>query len=92
MVGTSVVLGLQYRNFQSARDHYNQTVIFQHINQRYPNEDGTSYTEWEARYREVKPQLKRVNMLIGIIGAIWVLNLFDSVVFEPAPMGLTIAF
>ena len=35
---------------------------------------------------------KRVNMLIGILGAIWVLNLFDSAVFAPAPMGLTIAF
>ena len=92
MVGTSVVLGVQYRNFQSARDHYNQTTILQHVNQRYPNEDGTRYTEWEARHRDVKSSEKRVNILIGIIGAIWVLNLFDSVVFEPAPMGLTIAF
>ena len=92
VVGTSVVLGVQYRDFQNSRDHYNQATIFQHINQRYPNEDGTRYTEWEARHREVKSSEKRVNMLIGIIGAIWVLNLFDSVVFEPAPMGLTIAF
>ena len=56
MVVTSVVLRFQYRNFQSARDHYNQTFIFQHVNQRYPNEDGTRYTEWEARYRAVKSQ------------------------------------
>ena len=92
VVGTSVALSFQYQNFQSARDHYNQTNIFQHINQRYTNEDGTRYTEWEARHREVKSSEKRVNILIGVLGAIWVLNLFDSVVFEPAPMGLTIAF
>jgi len=92
VVVTSAALGMQYRNFQSALNHYNQTTLFLHINQRYPNEDGTRYTEWEARHRAVKPSEKRVNILIGIIGAIWVLNLFDSVVFEPAPMGLTIAF
>ncbi len=92
VVVTSVVLRFQHQSFKSALDHYNQTVIFQHINQRYPNEDGTRYTEWEARYRAVKPEEKRVNMLIGIIGAIWVLNLFDSVVFGPASMGLTVAF
>ena len=92
VVGTSVALRFQYRNFQSARDHYNRATIFQHINQRYTNDDGTRYTEWEARHREVKSTEKRVNMLIGILGAIWVLNLFDSVVFAPAPMGLTIAF
>jgi len=92
VVGTSAALGMQYRNFQSARDHYNQTNIFQHVNQRYTNEDGTRYTEWEARHREVKSSEKRVNMLIGVLGVIWVLNLFDSTVFEPAPMGLTIAF
>ena len=92
VIGTSVMLQFQYRNFQSARDHYNQTNIFQHVNQRYTNEDGTRYTEWEARHRDVKSSEKRVNILIGVLGAIWVLNLFDSVVFEPAPMGLTIAF
>ena len=92
VVGTSVVLGVQYRNFQSVRDHYNQATLFQHVNQRYPNEDGTRYTEWEARHREVKSSEKRVNILIGVLGAIWVLNLFDSAVFAPAPMGLTIAF
>lgn len=92
VVVTSAALRFQHRNIQSARDHYNQTVIFRHVNQRYPNEDGTRYTEWEARYRAVEPQVKRVNILIGVLGAIWVLNLFDSVVFEPAPMGLIIAF
>ena len=92
VVGTSVALGVQYQNFQSAREHYNQTTILYHVNQRYTNEDGTRYTEWEARHREVKSSEKRVNMLIGILGAIWFLNLFDSVVFEPAPMGLTITF
>ena len=92
VVGTSVVLGIQHRNFQSAINHYNQTTIFQHVNQRYTNEDGTRYTEWEARHRDVKSSKKRVNILIGVLGAIWVLNLFDSAVFEPAPMGLTIAF
>ena len=92
MVGTSVALGVQYRDFQSARDHYNQATLFQHVNQRYTNEDGTRYTEWEARHRAVKSSEKRVNILIGVLGAIWVLNLFDSAVFEPAPMGLTIAF
>ena len=92
VVGTSVALGVQYRDFQSARDHYNQATLFQHINQRYTNEDGTRYTEWEARHRAVKSSEKRVNILIGVLGAIWVLNLFDSAVFEPAPMGLTIAF
>ena len=92
VVGTSVALGVQYRSFKTARDHYNQTTIFHDVNQRYPNDDGTRYTEWEARHREVKFTEKRVNMLIGILGAIWVLNLFDSVVFAPASMGLTIAF
>ena len=37
-------------------------------------------------YREVKSSEKRVNILIGVLGAIWVLNLFDSAVFEPAPV------
>lgn len=92
VVVTSVVLGVQYRNFQSARNHYNRATLLQHVNQRYPNEDGTRYTEWEARHRAVKSSEKRVNMLIGVLSAIWVLNLFDSAVFEPAPMGLTVAF
>ena len=92
VVATSVALRFQYQNFRSARNHYNQTTIFHHVNQRYPNDDGTRYTEWEARHREVKPQEKRVNILIGVLGALWVLNLFDSVVFAPAPMGLTVAF
>ncbi|MCE2436184.1 MAG: hypothetical protein J4F29_25210, partial [Candidatus Latescibacteria bacterium] len=92
VVGTSVALGMQYRNFQSAREHYNQTTILYHVNQRYTNEDGTRYTEWEARHREVKSSEKRVNIVIGVLGVVWFLNLFDSVVFEPAPMGLTIAF
>lgn len=26
------LLGMQYRNFQNARDHYNQATIFQHVN------------------------------------------------------------
>ncbi len=91
-VATSGVLGLQYRNFRVARNRYNQTRIDHHVNQRYPNDDGTRYTEWEARHREVKSSEKRVNVLLGVLSAIWILNLFDSAVFEPAPMSLTIAF
>ena len=91
-VVTSGVLGLQYRSFRSVRSHYNQANIYHHVSQRYPNDEGTRYTEWEARHREVKSSEKRVNILIGILGAVWVLNLFDSAVFEPASMSLTIAF
>ena len=91
-IATSGMLGLQYRNFQIARNRYNQTNIGHHVNQRYPNDNGTRYTEWEARHREVKSSEKRMNVLLGVLSAIWILNLFDSAVFEPAPMSLTVSF
>jgi len=56
-------------------------------NQRYANEDGTRYTEWEARYRVVDSQAKKVNVLLGVLGAIYFLNITDSIVFGPAPIG-----
>lgn len=91
-IATSGVLGLQYRNFRVARNRYNQTNIDHHVNQRYPNDNETRYTEWEARHREAKSSEKRVNILLGVLSAIWILNLFDSAVFEPAPMSLTVSF
>ncbi len=89
---TGGALGFQYRNFKQARNLYRQTHLDLHIRQRYANDDGTRYTEWEARHRAVKSSAKRMNVLLGILSAIWVLNLIDSAVFEPAPMSLTVAF
>lgn len=60
--------------------------------QRYGNEDGTRYTEWEARHRKVKSNAKKTNVMLGVLGVIWALNFADSAIFGPAPMGLTISF
>lgn len=66
--------------------------------QRYINEDGTRYTEWEARYRESDKRARTVNMVLGILSAVYLLNIADSAIFGPAPigdmgtMGLTVSF
>lgn len=109
-VVTSAIMGLQYRSFKNARNHYERlnitggkiedsiatgafgTLDIYKYQQRYNNGDGTQYTEWEARHRQVKSGAKKVNVILGVLGVIWALNLADSAVFGPAPMGLTISF
>ncbi len=103
VVVTSGVMGLQYRSFKNARSHYESIGVITDTGgfgvldtykyqQRYGNGDGTQYTEWEARHRQVKSGAKKVNVMLGILGVIWALNLADSAIFGPAPMGLTVSF
>jgi tetratricopeptide (TPR) repeat protein len=89
---TSAITGLKYRSFRNARSQYEQVDRRFFTIPSYGNEDGTRYTEWELRHRIVKNRAKNVNMMLGILGAIWLLNMSDSAVFGPAPMGLTVQF
>ena len=109
-VVTSAVMGLQYRSFKSARNHYESlditgggirdgiapgafgTLDIYKYQQRYSDGDGTQYTEWEKRHRAVKSNAKKVNILLGVLSVIWALNLADSAVFGPAPMGVSVSF
>ena len=68
------------------------TIDVYKYQQRYGNGDGTQYTEWEARHRQVKSGAKKVNIMLGVLGVIWALNLADSAIFGPAPMGLMVSF
>lgn len=89
---TAGVIGLQYHGYRRNRQSYYQTDSNLHLAQRYANDDGTRYTEWEHRYRVAHSNMKNLNILLGILGSIWLLNVADSAIFKPAPMGVSISF
>lgn len=61
-------------------------------NQRYLNSDGTQYTEWESRFRQVRSGAKRMNIMLGVLGIVWALGTADSAIFGPAPMSINVSF
>lgn len=101
-LAVSGFMGLQYRSYRNAINHYqaidpvhggNVDLIKQYVEQqRYPNGNGTSHSEWEHRHRAVRSKEKRLNMMFGVLSVLWVLGVADSAIFGPAPMSVNVSF
>lgn len=88
----SGITALQFKSYQEARDEYKDIDVQLSLKNVYTNNDGTLHSEWTNRHRNVKSAAKRVNVALGFLALAWVVNIADSAIFEPAPMGIYIHF
>ena len=87
------VWGLEYRSFRSAQMHYREAGKVDVLSGiRYRNEDGSEFTEFEARYRAVELGAHRANRMLTVAAAIWLLGMTDCIVLGPSQVAFQVSF
>lgn len=89
-LGATALWAVKYNSFRSARSTYEATTRQDVVGGTlYENDDGTHYTEYEARHRVAQSRASTANKLLGAALAIWGFNILDSIVAGPGYIGIT---
>lgn len=81
-----------YRDFNSAKQSYDETNLQDHGKIRHLNSDGTRYSEFGARYKKISSSSRTANISFAVLGGFWAMSILDSIVWGPASIGIQVNF